>query len=124
MAWKNFKLQLTKFVGLFLVNFVMFIIGTAIVGLGAAAQVGIKLTQGIDFTDVNFNYVAILVIILGVITMIISFFGCAGPMLENMKMIRIFSYILSVVLIVLIIINVAAYIALKVYKVSKIGADF
>ena len=65
----------------FLINFVFFMASVALIAIGA--YIRINMEQYLDFLDNKYLNASIVLIIIGVIIMIVAFFGCCGACTEN-----------------------------------------
>jgi len=93
-----------------LFNFAFFICGLGLIIIGAVVQ-GF-FSQYIEFFDNKYETPAIGIIILGVIIMIIAFFGCCGAKMENVCMLSTFAGLLGL----LVVCEVAALITVAVLR--------
>ncbi|KAK4318157.1 hypothetical protein Pmani_010825 [Petrolisthes manimaculis] len=80
----------------FIFNFIFFLSGWALIVLGGVAQGFFG--SYIQFFNDQYETPAIGIIILGAIVVVISFFGCCGAKKENVYMLRIFAFLMIVVL--------------------------
>lgn len=80
----------------FIFNFVFFLTGLVLIVMGGIAQ-GF-FSSYMDFFGGKYETPAIGLIILGSIILVISFFGCCGAKKENVYMLRIFAFLMVVVL--------------------------
>lgn len=91
-------------------NFVFVLIGLA--GIVAGAIIKIKYDDYMNLTSKNVGSVSILLIAVGGIIFVISFFGCCGAVKKNTTMLTIFIILLFLVL----ILEIAGAITAYVYK--------
>lgn len=94
---------------LFIFNFIFFIVGLALIIVGAVVQT--KLSAYTEFFNGTVNVAAIALIVIGGIVFIIGFFGCCGAYKEHYCMTLTFSILLAIVFIIEIAVGVAAYVA-------------
>lgn len=94
---------------LFIFNFVFFIVGLALIIVGALVQT--RLSHYTEFFDGTVNVAAVSLIVIGAIVFIIGFFGCCGAYKESYCMTLTFSILLAIIFIIEIAIGIAAYVA-------------
>lgn len=84
---------------LFAFNFVGWIAGMAILGVGIWIATDPDLTKYADQMDFHYYYVgAYLIIAAGVITMIVGVLGCCGAINENINMLTIYFILMALIL--------------------------
>jgi len=94
---------------IFLFNFVFFITGAALIGLGSYMQIHMK--NYFDFLgDTGFVNTSIFIIIVGVVVALISFFGCCGACTKNPCMMHTFGSFMLLIIIIEIGLGVTVYI--------------
>lgn len=94
----------------FFTNFVVFLVSVSLIIIGAYIQA--SMNEYLDFLgDQAFN-TPIVIIIIGVVIMLVTFFGCCGAISENKFMIYTYSTLLTLLLIAM----AGAAIAIYVYK--------
>ncbi|XP_069937584.1 CD151 antigen-like [Cherax quadricarinatus] len=81
----------------FFFNLLFFLSGLALIIMGGIAQ-GF-FSSYMQFFDGKYETPAIGLIILGSIILVISFFGCCGAKKENVFMLRIFAFLMMVILV-------------------------
>lgn len=93
---------------LFTFNFVFFIMGIALIALGAF----VKSAYGSVFTITNnaLTSAPVIVIIIGCIIFLIAFFGCFGAIRESYCMITAFSVFMGIILIMEIVAGILGYV--------------
>ena len=99
---------------IFLINVVFFLVSIAIIAIGA--YVLITMEEYMEFNDDVQVSSAIVLIVLGVIILIVAFFGCCGACMENPCMMYTYGTLLALILIALIGVTVT----IVVYKASII----
>jgi len=104
---------------IFLFNFVVFLCSVALIGIGAYIQV--QMNKYLDFLGDTYLNTSVILIIIGGVMLLISFFGCCGACTENPCM--VYTYAVMMTLILLSMIGVA--ITIYIYKddVSKVITD-
>jgi len=100
-------MQLVKYL-LFIFNFVFFVTGAVILGVGIWVKV--KYEHYFLFVGNQFISSPILLIIVGVIITVIAFFGCCGAIKENHCMIVTFAVLLGIIFILELAAGIAAYV--------------
>ncbi|GJQ75615.1 hypothetical protein Trydic_g17694 [Trypoxylus dichotomus] len=86
---------------LFILNFVCFLIGLAMIIIGVVYEVNFAhLTNYLDDWTRAFQLVPILFIVIGCIIVIISFFGCCGAWRRSTCMLTTYAVILIIILII------------------------
>ncbi|XP_075708274.1 CD63 antigen [Rhinoderma darwinii] len=95
---------------LFVFNFLFWICGCALIGLGIYVLVQMHNPQ--VFKDASSFGAPIVIIVVGVIIFFISFFGCCGAVKENYCMVTTF----AVFLVLIFLVEIAAAIAGYVYR--------
>jgi len=94
---------------LFIFNLLFFIIGLALIIVGALVQT--KLSQYAEFSYGTVNLAAVFFIVIGAIVFIIGFFGCCGAHKESYCMTLTFSVLLAIVFIIEIGVAITVYVA-------------
>ncbi|XP_027866921.1 CD63 antigen [Xiphophorus couchianus] len=93
---------------LFCFNFISLFCGLALIVVGVVVQVSMHKTFRI--MDVNASAGPIILIVVGLLTFFVAFFGCCGAWKENHCMVATFSFFLSLVVIAEIVAVVLGYI--------------
>ena len=99
---------------IFLFNFVVFLCSVALIGIGAYIQV--QMNKYLDFLGDTYLNTSVILIIIGGVMLLISFFGCCGACTENPCMMYTYGTLLALILIALIGVTVT----IVVFKVSII----
>lgn len=94
----------------FILNFFLFLTGVALIALGAYCQV--VMGDYVNFVDSSYVNSAIAFIVIGVVILVVGFFGCCGACTENHCMM----YTYSILLTVIILVEIGAAIAIYIYK--------
>lgn len=92
----------------FLFNFVFFLTSVALIGIGAYIQ--IHMTKYLDFLGDSYINTSIILIIIGALMLIVTFFGCCGACTENHCMMYTYGTMLALILLSLIGVAVTVYI--------------
>ncbi|XP_076874814.1 CD63 antigen [Brachyhypopomus gauderio] len=92
----------------FFFNFVFWLCGLALIVLGVVVQVVLYKTPVIK--DASGSAAPIVLIVIGAVIFLVSFFGCCGAWKENYCMITMFAIFMSVVIIAEIATAIAAYV--------------
>jgi len=92
----------------FLFNFVFFLTSVALIGIGAYIQ--INMTKYLDFLGDSYINTSIILIIIGSLMLIVTFFGCCGACTENHCMMYTYGTMLALILLSLIGVAVTVYI--------------
>lgn len=92
----------------FLFNFVFFLTGVALIGIGAYIQVNMQ--KYLDFLGSTYLNTSILLIIVGAVILVVTFFGCCGSCTENHCMLYTYGTLLSIILLVSIGLAITVYI--------------
>ncbi|TOF85745.1 hypothetical protein CGJ15_25665, partial [Vibrio parahaemolyticus] len=91
--------------GLFILNFVVFAVGVAIVALAS-----IIINKDSDYGNLLLSKgmftVPVIVLIIGLIIVIIGFLGCCGALKENSCMLKTYAFIVAVLLISQIVLGI------------------
>lgn len=93
---------------LFGFNLLFFIFGLALLGVGIYVQIELK--QYLDFFASPINAPAVLLIVVGSITLIVGFFGCCGAVKEHYCMTITFSVLIGLLLIIEIAAGITGYV--------------
>ncbi|MEE6471398.1 hypothetical protein FKM82_009260 [Ascaphus truei] len=102
---------------MFLFNFLFWICGIALIGLGIFLQ--IQLNSSMIIKNTSSSGAPIAIIVVGVIIFFISFFGCCGAAKENYCMVTTF----AVLLVLIFLVEIAAAITGYVFK-DKVRSAF
>ena len=92
----------------FLFNFVFFLTSVALIGIGAYIQ--IHMTKYLDFFGNTYLNSPIILIIIGALMLIVTFFGCCGASTENPCMMYTYGTMLTLILVSLIGVASAVYV--------------
>jgi len=92
----------------FLFNFVFFLTSVALIGIGAYIQ--IHMTKYLDFLGDSYINTSIILIIIGALMLIVTFFGCCGACTENHCMMYTYGTMLALILLSLIGVAITVYI--------------
>jgi len=92
----------------FLFNFVFFLTSVALIGIGAYIQ--INMTKYLDFLGNTYLNTSIILIIIGALMLIITFFGCCGACTENTCMMYTYATMLALILLSLIGVAITVYV--------------
>lgn len=92
----------------FLFNFLFFITGGLLIGIGAYAQ--IKLKNYFDFLGSPYLNASIIFIIIGCVILVVAFFGCCGACTENACMLYTYATLMALILLVEIGLAVTVYV--------------
>jgi len=82
----------------FLCNFIFFLTGAAILGIGIYVQV--EFTEYYDFLSEKYLGSGIILMVVGGVILIVAFFGCCGACTENACMMYTFGSLVALILIV------------------------
>lgn len=82
----------------FLCNFVFFLTGCAVLGIGIYVQLTMK--DYYDFLEEKYLGSAIILMVVGGVILIVAFFGCCGACTENACMMYTFGSLVALILIV------------------------
>ncbi len=82
---------------LFILNFFIFVIGAVFIGAGAFVQTQMK--NYLDFLGNDYLNVSVVLIVLGVIVLIVGFFGCCGACTESGCMMTTFATLLAILVV-------------------------
>jgi CD63 antigen len=93
---------------IFVFNFFFFLTGVALISVGAYMK--IEMANYLNFLDDAYFNSSILFIILGVVILVIGFFGCCGACTENACMMFTFGSLLAVVVVIEIGVAIAVYV--------------
>nr|CAD7266395.1 unnamed protein product [Timema shepardi] len=93
---------------MFIFNFVFALAGIALLTIGALVQA--KVSEAVNFLEGKVSVAPILLIVVGSIVFIISFYGCCGAIRESSCMVTTFSIFLMVILTLEIVIAVLAFV--------------
>lgn len=92
----------------FLFNFIFFLTGTVLIGAGAYVQIQMK--NYFDFLGSQYLNSSIIFIIIGVVVLVVAFFGCCGACTENACMLYTYGTLMALILMVEIGLAVTVYI--------------
>jgi len=92
----------------FLFNFVFFLTSVALIGIGAYIQ--INMTKYLDFLGNTYLNTSIILIIIGALMLIVTFFGCCGACTENPCMMYTYGTMLTLILLSLIGVAITVYV--------------
>jgi CD63 antigen len=92
----------------FLFNFVFFLTSVALIGIGAYIQ--IHMTKYLDFLGETYLNTSIILIIIGAVMLIVTFFGCCGACTENPCMMYTYGTMLALILLSLIGVAITVYV--------------
>jgi len=92
----------------FLFNFVFFLTSVALIGIGAYVQ--INMTKYLDFLGDTYLNTSIILIIIGAIMLVVTFFGCCGACTENPCMMYTYGTMLALILLSLIGVAITVYV--------------
>jgi len=92
----------------FLFNFVFFLTSVALIGIGAYIQ--IHMTKYLDFLGNTYLNTSIILIIIGALMLIVTFFGCCGACTENPCMMYTYGTMLALILLSLIGVAITVYV--------------
>jgi len=81
---------------IFLFNFVIFLVSVALIGMGAYIQV--QMNQYLDFLGDTYLNTSVILIIIGGVMLLISFFGCCGACTENPCMVYTYAALMGLIL--------------------------
>lgn len=87
--------SLMKYI-VFLFNFVFFLTGVILIGLGAYIRLTMK--DYFDFIGDSYSSSSIVIIIIGGIIFLVAFFGCCGACSENACMMKTYGFLLMLIL--------------------------
>jgi len=92
----------------FLFNFVFFLTSVALIGIGAYIQ--INMTKYLDFLGNTYLNTSIILIIIGALMLVVTFFGCCGACTENPCMMYTYGTMLTLILLSLIGVAITVYV--------------
>jgi len=92
----------------FLFNFVFFLTSVALIGIGAYIQ--IHMTKYLDFLSNTYLNTSIILIIIGALMLIVTFFGCCGASTENPCMMYIYGTMLTLIFLSLIGVAITVFV--------------
>jgi len=92
----------------FLFNFVFFLTSVALIGIGAYIQ--IHMTKYLDFLGSTYLNTSIILIIIGALMLVVTFFGCCGACTENPCMMYTYGTMLTLILLSLIGVAITVYV--------------
>jgi len=92
----------------FLFNFVFFLTSVALIGIGAYIQ--IHMTKYLDFLGNTYLNTSIILIIIGALMLVVTFFGCCGACTENPCMMYTYGTMLALILLSLIGVAITVYV--------------
>lgn len=93
---------------IFVFNLVFFLTSCALVGIGIYIQIHMK--KYLDFLGETYLSTSIVLIIIGSVMLVVTFFGCCGACTENHCMLYTYGTILTLILLSLIGVAIAIYI--------------
>ena len=99
---------------IFLFNFIVFLVSVALIGMGAYIQV--QMNQYLDFLGDTYLNTSVILIIIGGVMLLISFFGCCGACTENPCMVYTYAALMGLILLSAVGVAITIY----VFKVSVI----
>lgn len=105
---------------MFAFNFLFWLLGCAILGVGVWVRVDSEFEKYVDNTD-DFNYLytgAYILIVVGVIVMVIGFLGCCGAIRESQCMLVLFFVFLFLIFAVLLAAGIWAIVSKDTLKES------
>ncbi|XP_014906992.1 CD63 antigen [Poecilia latipinna] len=102
-------MKFVKYV-LFFFNFISLLCGLALIVVGIVVQVSVH--KSFQIVDASASAGPILLIVVGLLTFFVAFFGCCGAWKENHCMVATFSFFLSLV----VIAEIAAVVLGYVYR--------
>jgi len=92
----------------FLFNFVLVLTSVALIGIGAFIQ--INMTKYFDFLGSTYLNTSMILIIIGALMLMVTFFGCCGACQKNPCMMYTYGTMLTLILISLIGVATAVYV--------------
>lgn len=93
---------------IFIFNFFLFMTGVALIVMGA--YVHIEMNQYLNFLDDSYLTSQTVFIVVGVVILVVGFFGCCGACTESYCMMYTFAILLAVVIITEIGLAIAVYV--------------
>uniref|UniRef100_A0A646QC03 Tetraspanin n=1 Tax=Hemiscolopendra marginata TaxID=943146 RepID=A0A646QC03_9MYRI len=93
---------------LFIFNFIFFITGAVLLGIGIYVQVHTK--NYLSFAGPHYLTAAVILIVVGCIITVIGFFGCCGACKESHCMMITFSVLLGLIFVLELAAGIAAYV--------------
>lgn len=93
---------------IFLLNFIFFLASVGLIGIGTHIQ--IKMSNYLDFLNSPYLNTSIVLIIIGVVMLIVSFFGCCGACTENKCMMLTYATLLSLITLTLVGLSIVIYV--------------
>lgn len=92
----------------FLFNFVFFMTSIALIAIGAYIQIHMK--QYLDFLSNTYLNTSIILIIIGGVMLVVTFFGCCGACTENPCMMYTYGTMLALILLSLVGVAITIYV--------------
>ncbi|XP_047107549.1 leukocyte surface antigen CD53-like [Schistocerca piceifrons] len=93
---------------LFFFNFLVFLCGIALLVPGIISV--IQFGEATYFVDGKFNVPAIVLTTLGAIVLIVSFFGCCGAIKENSCMMKTYTALVIIIVLIEVAIGITAFV--------------
>jgi len=93
---------------IFLFNFVVFLCSVALIAIGTYIQLQMK--QYLDFLGDTYLNTSVILIIIGGVMLLISFFGCCGACTENHCMVYTYAAMMTLILLSLIGVSITIYV--------------
>ena len=103
---------------IFLLNFVFFLASVGLISIGAYLEY--QKSTYLSFLDSPYLNTSIVLIIIGVVMLVVSFFGCCGACTENKCMLMTYATLLVLITLALIAVSIAIY----VFKVLHMSSYF
>ncbi len=102
----------------FLVNFLCLVMGAFLIGIGVTIRS--NMSNYLKFMEQGYFSVAMVFIVIGVVTLMVSFFGCCGICSDCSCMVFAHAGLLTLILITLI----GAFVSIVVYHVKIVSGRF
>jgi len=93
---------------IFLLNFVFFLASVGLISIGAYLEY--QKSTYLSFLDSPYLNTSIVLIIIGVVMLVVSFFGCCGACTENKCMLMTYATLLVLITLALIAVSIAIYV--------------